>query len=144
LHKTASGYQVLFFIGRDNMLSLEKINEFLSVGLKSAQIELFEEISSTNTYLKEKGAEREEMSVAVASRQTAGKGRLGRSFYSPQESGVYFSVLLKPTLAIDKAILITTAAAVAVTRALELLGQKNAKIKWVNDIYVNNKKVCGI
>ena len=126
------------------MLSLEKINEFLSVGLKSAQIELFEEISSTNTYLKEKGAEREEMSVAVASKQTAGKGRLGRSFYSPQESGVYFSVLLKPTLAIDKAILITTAAAVAVTRALELLGQKNSKIKWVNDVFVNNKKVCGI
>ncbi len=126
------------------MLSSEKLNEFLCPALKTAKIELFEEISSTNAYLKGKGAECEEMSVAVASRQTAGKGRLGRSFYSPQGSGVYFSVLLKPSIAIEKAILITTAAAVAVTRTLELLGQENAQIKWVNDVFVNNKKVCGI
>ena len=73
-----------------------------------------------------------------------GKGRLGRSFYSPENTGVYFSVLLKPDLEIEKAILITTAAAVAVTRALETLGCQNTQIKWVNDIFVDNRKVCGI
>ena len=57
---------------------------------------------------------------------------------------MYFSILLKPDLEIQKAILITTAAAVAVTRALENLGCENSQIKWVNDIFVAGKKVCGI
>ncbi len=126
------------------MLSLEKINSFLCTELKNIDINIFDEVTSTNTLLKEQGRNKNEWCTYIASSQTGGKGRLGRSFYSPESSGVYFSILLKPDLEIQKAILITTAASVAVTRALEALGCKNAQIKWVNDIFVDNRKVCGI
>ncbi len=126
------------------MLSLEKINGYLCNELKEVDINVFDEVTSTNTLLKEQGKNKSEFCTIIASSQTGGRGRLGRSFYSPESSGVYFSILLKPNLEIEKAILITTAAAVAVTRALEILGCENSQIKWVNDIFVNNKKVCGI
>lgn len=126
------------------MLSYEKVKESLCDELKNIEINIFDEVTSTNTFLKEQGKNKKEWCTFVALSQTGGKGRLGRSFYSPESSGVYFSVLLKPQLEIQKAILITTAAAVAVTRTLEILGCENSQIKWVNDIFVNNKKVCGI
>ncbi|MBQ6935989.1 MAG: biotin--[Clostridia bacterium] len=126
------------------MLSLERIKEYLCKELQETEINIFDEVTSTNTLLKEQGGNKNEWCTVITSSQTGGKGRLGRSFYSPESSGVYFSVLLKPQLEIQKAILITTAAAVAVTCALEKLGCKNSQIKWVNDIFVNNKKVCGI
>ena len=126
------------------MLASEQIKKSLCNELKDIEINVFSKVTSTNTLLKEQGGNKNEWSLMVASSQTGGKGRLGRSFYSPESSGVYFSVLLKPDLEIAKAILITTAAAVAVTKALEILGCDNSQIKWVNDIFVNNKKVCGI
>lgn len=126
------------------MLSLEKIKKYLCVELKNADINIYDEVTSTNTILKEKGKLENEWCTVIACSQTSGKGRLGRSFYSPENTGVYLSVLLKPDLEIEKAILITTAAAVAVARVLETLGCKNPQIKWVNDIFANNKKVCGI
>lgn len=126
------------------MLSLEKINSFLCTELKNIDINIFDEVTSTNTLLKEQGRNKNEWCTYIASSQTGGKGRLGRTFYSPKNSGVYLSLLLKPELEIERAILITTAAAVAVTRTLKILGCENAQIKWVNDIFVNNKKVCGI
>ena len=126
------------------MLSLEKISGYLCDELKEIDINIFDEVTSTNTLLKEHGKIKNEWCTFIASSQTGGKGRLGRSFYSPKGSGVYFSVLLKPNLEIEKSILITTAAAVAVTRTLKILGCENAQIKWVNDIFVDNKKVCGI
>ncbi len=126
------------------MLSLEKISGYLCDELKDIDVNIFDEVTSTNTLLKEQGKNKNEWCTFVASSQTGGKGRLGRSFYSPKGSGVYFSVLLKPNLEIEKSILITTAAAVAVTKTLKILGCENSEIKWVNDIFVNNKKVCGI
>lgn len=126
------------------MLSLERIKDSLCDELKDIDVNIFDEVKSTNTLLKEEGNNKNEWCTFIASSQTGGKGRLGRSFYSPQSSGVYFSILLKPDLEIQKAILITTAASVAVTRTLEILGSPNAQIKWVNDIFVDNKKVCGI
>lgn len=135
---------MLFFIGSDKMLSSERIKDCLCKELQGIEINTFDEVTSTNTLLKEEGKNKSEFCTIIASSQTSGRGRLGRSFYSPQSSGVYFSVLLKPELEIQKAILITTAAAVAVTRTLEILGCENPQIKWVNDIFVNNKKVCGI
>ena len=126
------------------MLSSEKIKDFLRGELKESNINIFDEVTSTNTILKEKGRIENEWCTVIASSQTGGRGRLGRCFYSPENTGVYMSVLLKPDLEIEKAILITTAAAVAVTKALETLGCQNAQIKWVNDVFVNNKKVCGI
>ncbi len=105
--------------------------------------------TSTNTLLKEmaeKGAT--EGTVLTADTQTAGRGRLDRSFYSP-ESGLYMSILLRPSernavLGAEGALHITTAAAVAVCRAIETVSGVKCGIKWVNDIYADGKKLCGI
>ncbi len=80
----------------------------------------------------------------LARTQTQGKGRMGRKFFSPKGNGLYFSLLLRPNLLAEQGGLITTAAAVAVCRALTRFGAENPQIKWVNDIFVNGKKVCGI
>lgn len=98
------------------------------------------EVSSTNDELKKLAAAGEpEGTVLVARYQTAGKGRSGRSFYSP-EGGIYMSILLRPKTAGFDATAATAAAAVAVSKAIG----KRAGIKWVNDILIDGKKVCGI
>ncbi len=100
---------------------------------------------STNTDIKElaaKGAP--EGTVIIAGGQTAGRGRLGRSFYSPQHQGLYLSLLLRPKLGIADALSITACAALAAAEAIESVCGCSAGIKWVNDIYVDGKKVCGI
>lgn len=102
-------------------------------------------IDSTNTAAKnlaEKGAP--EWTVIISEEQTSGKGRVNRPFYSPKGTGLYMSIILRPKFAAEKAVFITAAAAVAVARATEYVSEKKAMIKWVNDIYCNSKKVCGI
>lgn len=104
-----------------------------------------ESTDSTNTCVRrlaEAGAP--EGSVVVAAAQTAGRGRSGKSFLSPAGTGLYMSILLRPQLAMGDALLITTAAAVAVAHAVERVAAVTAQIKWVNDVYVDGKKVCGI
>ena len=104
-----------------------------------------ESTDSTNTCVRrlaEAGAP--EGSVVVAAAQTAGRGRSGKSFLSPAGTGLYMSILLRPQLAMGDALLITTAAAVAVAHAVERVAAVKAQIKWVNDVYVDGKKVCGI
>lgn len=81
--------------------------------------------------------------VVTALRQTAGRGRLGRSFFSP-ESGIYLSVILRPQLPPADWTLVTPMAAVAVCRAVEELCGISPRIKWVNDLYQGDKKLCGI
>lgn len=101
---------------------------------------LQKEVDSTNLRLKE-AARKEEISppcLLIADRQTMGRGRLGRSFLSP-EGGLYMSLLLHRTEAP-----LTVFAAVAVCRAIEEMTPLKPKIKWVNDLFVNGKKVCGI
>ena len=85
----------------------------------------------------------EEFSVLIASEQTAGRGRLGRSFHSPKDTGVYMSILFKIKEE-QNPLLITTDAAVCAVRVFEKMTGEQAKIKWVNDIYMNGRKVCGI
>jgi BirA family biotin operon repressor/biotin-[acetyl-CoA-carboxylase] ligase len=89
-----------------------------------------------------KGAK--EGTVIIAREQTEGRGRMGRSFYSPMSSGIYFSIILRPKLNLEDSLLITTAAAVAVAQAIEAVAKVKAEIKWVNDVYIAGKKVCGI
>ncbi|MBR2459782.1 MAG: biotin--[Clostridia bacterium] len=107
-------------------------------------------VPSTNTLLKERALKGEaEGAVIIADSQSAGKGRLDRSFFSPEGSGLYMSLLLRPsdrgiTLAADKALMITTAASVSVCRAIEKVCKIKCGIKWVNDVFCDGKKVCGI
>lgn len=83
-------------------------------------------------------------SVFLAEEQTQGRGRRGRSFFSPNGKGLYMSILLRPTGTSEQAVLTTTAASVAVCRALQETLGIEAKIKWVNDLFWNDKKICGI
>ncbi|MBQ6824868.1 MAG: biotin--[Clostridia bacterium] len=100
-------------------------------------------VDSTNRVVKERAEAGEpEGLVYFAEAQTAGRGRLGRSFFSPAGSGLYFSVLLRPK-GIDP-LKITVLAGVAVARAAEEVLGLDLQIKWVNDLYYKNKKVCGI
>lgn len=107
-------------------------------------IVFFEETVSTNEEIKSLAELGEkEFTVAVARAQSGGKGRQGRKFYSP-EGGLYFSVLLRPALSPADCLKITTAAAVSMCEAIEAVAKKDCKIKWVNDIFIKDKKVCGI
>ncbi len=102
-------------------------------------------LPSTNGALKEAGADgASEGTVRIARRQTAGRGRLGRSFYSPEQTGLYLSLLLRPTLPAEKALRITAAAALAGSLAVETVFGVAPGIKWVNDLYIQRKKVAGI
>ena len=104
----------------------------------------FKCVDSTNTVAKQLAREGEdEGTLVTADRQDAGRGRLGRNFFSP-DGGLYMSILLRPTFSAADARLITTAAAVAVCRVLERRKGDLFSIKWVNDIYKNGRKVCGI
>ncbi len=102
-------------------------------------------VTSTNTVLKmqaENGAPHG--TVLIAEEQSEGRGRLGRSFFSPSKTGLYMSVILRPELDISESLFITAAAAVAAAEAIEKVSGRTADIKWVNDIYCGGKKVCGI
>ena len=121
------------------------------VKLKSSHtIRCFSSLSSTQDKLKElaaKGAE--EGYVIISDSQSDGRGREGRSFFSPCGSGIYMSILLRPSLSAPslspkKLIHITTSAAVAVCEAIEKVTKRKAEIKWVNDVFCNGLKVSGI
>ncbi len=102
---------------------------------------VLEETDSTNTFLKKQASLKKEGALVVAKRQTAGRGRLGRTFVS-EKNGLYMSLFLKPEF--DDVTLVTTMAAVAVAKAVDKVTNKKSMIKWVNDIYLDDLKVCGI
>ena len=116
-----------------------------------SHIECFESIDSTNTYAKKLAAQdacKYHQAVIVAESQTAGRGRIGRSFESPAGTGVYLSLIITPKGGITQPAVITASAAVAVCRAIKKLYWVQPAIKWINDIYVQNdgilKKAVGI
>ena len=82
--------------------------------------------------------------VVLAEQQTAGRGRMGRTFVSPPGSGIYLSILIRPETDLAGAVPVTSAAAVAVCEAVRELTGRDAGIKWVNDIYIGEKKICDI
>lgn len=109
------------------------------------RVEVRDEIDSTNTAVFDAGNKGEaEGFCMIAKRQTAGRGRRGRNFFSPENTGLYLSVLLRPSLDAEKALLITTAAAVAGAKACERICGKNVEIKWVNDLFLDGRKIAGI
>ncbi len=109
------------------------------------EIKVFDRIDSTNSEAKRAvGAGLTADAVFVANCQTAGRGRRGKDFYSPAGTGLYFTAVLHPEVRLDEATAITSATAVAVAKILEEETKKDPKIKWVNDIFIDNKKVCGI
>lgn len=97
-------------------------------------------VDSTNNYAKKNITGITLPSLIIAERQTAGRGRQGKSFYSPDRTGIYMTLVFDAPESCD---LLTAAAAVAVCLELEALGAK-PQIKWVNDVYLDGLKICGI
>ncbi len=127
------------------VLSKASIDKHLGEFADVFSVEVQKTVDSTNTAVKTKAFQgAPEGTVITAVEQTGGRGRRGRRFFSPAGTGVYFSVLLRPSVRALDATLITTAAAVAVAASIEAVTGAEAKIKWVNDVFVGGKKVCGI
>ena len=106
-------------------------------------LEVYESVDSTNNIIREKKFSNM-VGAVVADHQSAGRGRRGRSFESPKGSGLYMSLGVKPDFMINEAVFVTMTAAVAVSRAIEQCCGVSAGIKWVNDLFVNGRKVSGI
>lgn len=126
-------------------LSAPGIRAALGPDADCFSLQVYRTLGSTNQTARQAAADgAPEGLVVLAESQNAGRGRLGRSFFSPDGTGLYLSVLLRPTLEADRAVLLTTAAAAAVCEAIAEVTGKQAQIKWVNDIFLDGKKVCGI
>ena len=139
---TRQGYHMREDIGR---VCVPAIQRHLGTSRLGRTIELYESLGSTNDRIRELAeAGAPEGTVVVAREQSTGRGRFQRSFYSPLDQGVYFTVLLRPDLAASEAVMITVLTAVAVARAIERVGGIETGIKWVNDVYLKGKKACGI
>ena len=125
-------------------LSVEAIQPFLVS--QEAYLKVYQETDSTNRAAKEAAVTglAGHGGCVVAGKQTAGRGRRGRSFYSPEGAGLYLSVILKPHGSLRESLLLTAEAAVAVYKAVLKITGISLDIKWVNDLYYNERKVCGI
>jgi len=126
----------------NDAVSIDSIRRYLPDSVYSLDVR--SRITSTNTVLKSNASSLPEWSAIIAGYQSEGRGRLGRTFLSPADTGVYLSILLHPSIPAQESYRITTAAAVAACRAIEHCTDAKPSIKWVNDVYVNNRKVCGI
>lgn len=125
------------------ILSPQSIAQYLTV--PGLEVEVQPVVTSTNTVLRQRAEEgAPEGLVLAAVTQTAGKGRRKHAFFSPPDSGLYLSFLLRPDLAAQESLLLTTCAAAAVALAIEDCAGVEAQIKWVNDVFCRGKKVCGI
>ncbi len=129
----------------DDILSKEGIVYYLKKTTPKLTIQVTKEVDSTNKVLKLaaiRGAA--DNTVLVTNKQTATKGRFGRDFFAADEKGIYFSFLLHPDPNLIEPTQYTLITAVAISHAIEKITQIPVSVKWVNDLYINDKKVCGI
>lgn len=130
---------------KTDVLSEEGIRLELDKKYQDFSIEVHKILDSTNEEIKRRVLDGAAHGLIIlAEQQTKGKGRLGRNFYSPAGTGIYMSILIKPELEGSDAVLITTATSVAVCRGIRKVLGLEPQIKWVNDIYLRDKKICGI
>ena len=127
-----------------DILSFEGIYPHLKEEFKGIELKVLGEVTSTNLLARQETSEENRPLVIIANSQTKGRGRKGRDFFSPPDTGIYMSFLLEPAKHFEETVRTTIAAAVAVKNALSEFTNKNVQIKWVNDIFADNKKVCGI
>ena len=128
-----------------DVLSEAYIRDKVSQSGIDIEIDARKSVDSTNNVLKALASDgRKKAMVCIAEEQTAGKGRRGRSFHSPKDTGIYISFLLFPNVDISEAQMYTTIAATAEAKAIEKVSGLPVDIKWVNDIWMRGKKVSGI
>ncbi|AMP20607.1 hypothetical protein AZF37_04950 [endosymbiont 'TC1' of Trimyema compressum] len=129
----------------NDVLSEYLIKSALTTNFLGNTFEILETVDSTNQYLKKMNFLLiDEGYIVLANEQTAGKGRRGRIFCSPKKEGIYLSLFLKPTFPISDLHFLTLGIAVAVAKAVEKVCGFRPQVKWVNDLYYNYKKICGI
>ena len=129
----------------DDRLSAAGVRAALGETCAGLRVRVYETLDSTNQEAKRLLAAGEPCPMLLlAEEQTAGRGRRGRGFYSPAGEGLYMTLALQPRAALSQATLLTAAAAVAVAQAVEALTALACQIKWVNDVYLDGKKLCGI
>lgn len=139
---TNRGYRL---VSSESALTPQGVRRLLTGPARGCAIDVRDTVTSTNTVLKaiaEQGGA--EGMALIAQQQTQGKGRLGRTFLSPKGTGLYISILLRPKFSAEDSLSVTTAAAVAVAEAIDSITGRHAMIKWVNDVYLQGRKVCGI
>ena len=129
----------------NDILNEPSVISFLETKELGRKMDIFKSIDSTNNFAKslaQLGAVNGH--TIIAEQQTAGKGRMGKKFYAPNNQGIYLSVIVRPQLSVEYALMITSCAAVAVAEAIEKVSGLRCGIKWVNDLYYQGRKVCGI
>lgn len=130
---------------RDLLPQAGEIRKWLPTEMRGMEIRVFDTLDSTNTEAGRWLSRGKELPfLLVAHAQTAGKGRLGRSFYSPAGSGLYLTLVYRVGGSMAEAVHVTSAAAVGVCQAVSEVCGKDVFIKWVNDLYLDGKKVGGI
>ena len=146
------GYEIDAVTNRGYMMpsegtavSEDAVRNALPADLRSMNLFVYDVIDSTNLEARRLILDKSTNApaVVIARQQTAGRGRLGRGFYSPRD-GLYLSIVIRPDFDISRSSMVTVAAAAATSEAIDALCSCSTEIKWVNDIYLNGKKVCGI
>ena len=128
-----------------DIISEQGIRCYLPDTAKDLKIRVYDVTDSTNNEAKRLMIDDDiDQMLLIANEQTGGRGRLGRSFFSPADTGIYMSLIIRIPGGIKSPMLITMAAAVAVVRTIEKFTDIRPGIKWVNDIFVEDRKVCGI
>lgn len=124
------------------------IVNYLNPELRDIDIRVYDTIDSTNTEAKRllSSEKLSNFTILVSDEQTSGRGRHGKTFKSPKGTGVYFSIIFLPTdkFSYNSFDLVTIKAAVSIVNAIKKNTDKTPEIKWVNDIFLNHKKICGI
>lgn len=147
----ADGYEILSGTNRGYRLSPEsdvisegKIRRLMKTD--GVDIRVYDVIDSTNAEARRvlAASNGDKPLLIVANEQTSGRGRYGRAFFSPRDCGIYFSLALKPEKSARQITGVTAYAAVCVASAVERITGKRLEIKWINDLYLGGKKVCGI
>ena len=140
--KKKTGYRLAQGV---DLLTEESVRPYLHSRILGHPLYVYSELGSTNNTCKTLVRDHARHGTVVAANcQTAGKGRQGRTFVSPAGSGLYFSMILSEAVSLQDAPLLTACAAVAAARAIDALYGTQMQIKWVNDLYLDGKKCCGI
>ena len=135
------GYKLL---SEPDVVDEMRIREYLHTKWLGGTILYGKEMDSTNTQAKRLGEhDAANGTVVIAERQTAGKGRRGKTWISPA-GNCYFSILLRPDVVVDRASIITLVSAMALAKAIKQVTSLDTMIKWPNDVIANGKKLCGI